>query len=229
MQLKTKEEAQTRLTQLKQKAGFAVGMAGLQKQRARVAVVLDASGSMIPLYEDGTVQQVCARLLALAMQFDDNGAADSFLFDTDDKEVGEIFEKNFFEFTTNDLLKAFYKMRGGTSYAGVIKRIVKKYSKTAGDPAYVLFITDGDNSDKKQAESAIAEASKYPIFWQFVGIGKSKFDFLEKLDTMQGRFIDNANFFAVNDINAIADEELYRRMLGEFTSWLKLAKEKGLY
>ncbi len=229
MQLKTKEEAQTRLVQLKQKAGFAVGMAGLQKQRARVAVVLDASGSMIPLYEDGTVQQVCARLLALAMQFDDNGAADSFLFDTDDKEVGEIFEKNFFEFTTNDLLKAFYKMRGGTSYAGVIKRIVKKYTKTKGDPAYVLFITDGDNSDKKQAESAIVEASKYPIFWQFVGIGKSKFDFLEKLDTMQGRLIDNANFFAVNDINAIADEELYRRMLGEFPSWLKSAKEKGLY
>jgi len=62
MQLKSKEEAQTRIVELKQKASFAVGMAGLQKQKARVALSLDASGSMIPLYEDGTVQQVCARL-----------------------------------------------------------------------------------------------------------------------------------------------------------------------
>ncbi len=229
MQLKSKEEALTRIVELKQKAGFAVGMAGLQKQKARVALSLDASGSMIPLYEDGTVQQVCARLLAMAMQFDDNGAADAFLFDTSDKEVGEIFEKNFFEFTTNDLLKAFYKMRGGTSYADVIKRIVKKYTKTAGDPAYVLFVTDGDNSDKKQAEAAIIEASKYPIFWQFVGIGKSSFDFLEKLDNLKGRVVDNANFFSVNDINAITDQELYQRMLTEFPLWLKAAKEKGIY
>lgn len=229
MQLKSKEEAQARLVQLKQKAGFAVGMAGLQKQRARVALSLDASGSMIPLYENGTVQQLCARLLGLAMQFDDNGAADIFMFDTGDNEVGEIFEKNFFEFTTDNLPKVFYKMRGGTSYAGVMKRIIKKYTKTAGDPAYVMFITDGDNSDKKQAEAAMIEASKYPIFWQFIGIGKSSFDFLEKLDNLKGRVIDNANFFAVNDIGEIADEELYRRMLGEFPLWLKAAKEKGLY
>jgi len=73
------------------------------------------------------------------------------------------------------------------------------------------------------------EASKYPIFWQFVGIGKSSFDFLEKLDNLKGRVVDNANFFAVNDINAITDQELYQRMLTEFPLWLKAAKEKGIY
>jgi hypothetical protein len=91
MQLKSKEEAQVRLVQLKQKASFAVGMAGLQKQRARVALSMDASGSMSTMYGNGTVQRVAERILALAMQFDDNGAADVFLFDNNDKEVGEIF------------------------------------------------------------------------------------------------------------------------------------------
>jgi hypothetical protein len=120
-------------------------------------------------------------------------------------------------------------MGGGTSYAGVINRIVKKYAKTSGDPAYILFVTDGDNSDKKPAENAVIEASKYPIFWQFVGIGKGEFQFLEKLDTLKGRIVDNANFFAVNDINEITDQELYQRMLAEFPLWLKAAKEKGIY
>ncbi len=93
----------------------------------------------------------------------------------------------------------------------------------------MLFVTDGDNHDPPEAEKAIVQASKSPIFWQFVGIGKGKFSFLEKLDTMSGRFIDNANFFALNDIGSISDDELYKRMLTEFPSWLREARHKKLY
>jgi len=49
------------------------------------------------------------------------------------------------------------------------------------------------------------------------------------LDNLKGRVVDNANFFAVNDINKITDQELYQRMLTEFPLWLKAAKEKGIY
>jgi len=47
-------------------------------------------------------------------------------------------------------------------------------------------------------------------------------------DTMDGRFIDNANFFQLNDLNKISDEELYDRLLAEFPTWLREAKIKRI-
>ena len=73
------------------------------------------------------------------------------------------------------------------------------------------------------------EASRYPIFWQFVGIGNSRFSYLEELDEMQGRFIDNANFFSVNDLDIISDDELYKRLLSEYPDWITKAKQVGLF
>ncbi|GHV52658.1 hypothetical protein FACS1894216_09190 [Synergistales bacterium] len=45
---------------------------------------------------------------------------------------------------------------------------------------------------------------------------------------MAGRRVDNANFFALDDIDRIDNTELYSRMLGEFPLWLKEAKRLGI-
>ena len=68
------------------------------------------------------------------------------------------------------------------------------------------------------------EASAYPIFWQFVGLGGRKYGILEQLDTMGGRTLDNANFFQVDDLDSITNAELYARLLNEFPTWLREAK-----
>lgn len=52
------------------------------------------------------------------------------------------------------------------------------------------------------------EASLYPIFWQFMGVGGSNYSILEKLDNMDGRVVDNANFFAIDDFDRVLDDEL---------------------
>jgi len=127
------------------------------------------------------------------------------------------------------------------SYAiSTISKNMGKYVKTIKDfgseskkypakqPTYIIFITDGNNADHTKTKDALSEASNEEIFWQFVGIGDEKFEFLEKLDNLEGRYIDNANFFQVNDLDEINDNELYSRLLNEFPSWLKLAKEKNI-
>lgn len=83
---------------------------------------------------------------------------------------------------------------------------------------------------KKTSEikEILIKASKYPIFWQFVGVAGSNYGVLEDLDEMKGRTIDNAGFFAVDDLNEIKDEELYDRLLSEFPVWLKEAKQKRI-
>ena len=105
----------------------------------------------------------------------------------------------------------------------VENRVWLNFSRNAG-----IFLTNGGNADKPASAEAIRELSKQPIFVQFVGIGKEDFPFLHKLDELSGRFIDNAGFMHVNDIEAIKDAELYDRLLNEFPQWLTKAREKNL-
>lgn len=197
---------------------------------ARVAVVMDYSGSMDTLYRNGTVQSVLERLLPLALKFDDNGELETWIFESRFKRLKDININNYYDYIKNEDILKKYDM-GGTNYAPVMRDVLNKYTKEDPSdtvPTLVLFLTDGDNFDKKQTEEVIKKASKHPIFWQFVGLGNSRYSFLESLDEMEGRYIDNANFFAVNNINKISDDELYSKLLNEYPSWIKEAREKNI-
>ncbi len=82
----------------------------------------------------------------------------------------------------------------------------------------------GDNID-----NAVIDSSGEPIFWQFVGVGESDFGVLKKLDNIKGRVVDNANFFQIQAIESMEDNELYELLLNEFPLWLQEAKEKYIY
>ena len=45
---------------------------------------------------------------------------------------------------------------------------------------------------------------------------------------MAGRFIDNANFIAIKDLNLIKDKNLYSMLFEEFDEWLKLCKDNDM-
>ncbi|MEN9758027.1 MAG: hypothetical protein RL755_2214, partial [Pseudomonadota bacterium] len=95
-------------------------------------------------------------------------------------------------------------------------------------PVLVIFITDGGIYETSHIKKILIEASNYPIFWQFVGVAGSNYGVLEALDEMEGRIVDNAGFFAVDDLKKIKDEELYDRLLSEFPHWLNEVKQKGI-
>lgn len=56
----------------------------------------------------------------------------------------------------------------------------------------------------------------------------SDFTFLEELDDMGGRFLDNADFFAVTDPANLSDEQLFDLMTTEYPDWLAQARQRGL-
>lgn len=109
-------------------------------------------------------------------------------------------------------------------------------------PVYVMFVTDGSTSDRSFTEKQLRWASYEPIFWQFMGIGKgrkskakglslfsdSDFPFLEKLDELDKRFIDNADFFSVASPDEVTDNELYDLLMAEYPNWVKLAQHYDL-
>ena len=59
-------------------------------------------------------------------------------------------------------------------------------------------------------------------------MGGSGYGILEKLDTMTGRYVDNAGFFALDDFKKVSNEELYARLLAEFPKWLTEVRNKGM-
>ncbi|MGG0308208.1 VWA domain-containing protein [Priestia megaterium] len=217
-------------------------------EKAHVVLATDISVSMSHLYHNGVVQELVDRLLGIGINMDADRCIDVFAFGERDHEIGTATEKNHEGFVNNVMLKKV-SLEYSTRYAGAMNRIVNKFGnpikpakqgffakflgkkqpeKKTDIPTLVFFVTDGDNFDKAEAERIINESSNQAIFWQFVGIGRERFVFLQKLDDLQGRYLDNADFFSVNDLNRVSDDDLYNKLLNEFPEWIKEARAKGV-
>ena len=196
---------------------------------AKVGIVLDISGSMRKLYKEGIVQEAVERVLAVASQFDDDGSLDVWVYDNEFSRLPSVTEKDFTSYVEKQILmnESIHKF-GRNDEPKVMEDVIRKYIKEepSDEPVFLVFINDG--GCKPGIKKFIVESSNQPIFWQFVGIGDSNFDVLRKLDTMEGRIVDNANFFHLDDLKKVSDEELYNQLLDEFPMWLKEAKEKRI-
>ncbi|WP_312573351.1 VWA domain-containing protein [Clostridium sp.] len=188
---------------------------------------MDTSGSMNSLYSSGVMQEVVERIFPVALKFDDDKEMEMFIFAGGryNQELKPLNENNFFGYVSKYIAN---NVGGGTDYAPVINKIISKYTrktlfkrKSSETPTFVIFLTDGDNRDKKETKEALIEASKYNIFFKFIGVGNDRFRFLEELDDLQDRERDNANFIKIPNISKISDEELYNKLLIEFREFLE--------
>ena len=199
----------------------------LQDCVARVGLVLDISGSMSSRYRDGTVQDIVNKTLPLAVQFDDDGELDCWYYGSRFKRMPSVNMQNYTSAVPSDWEDLMSNLGYGNDEPKVMQDVIKEY-KSGRLPAYVLFITDGGVGSAGQIKKLMKEASYYPIFWQFVGVGGSSYGVLEKLDTMDDRYVDNANFFALDDFKTVSNSELYDRLLKEFPLWLNEIRRKGM-
>lgn len=204
------------------------------------------------LYRSGLVEAFAQRILALGCKFDDDGDIDIFLFGEHAHQPAPMDLSNCSTYIQQTIAR--HPLEGGTRYGQAMQAIRRFYFPDAAGgerlkplkaalPIYVMFVTDGSTSDKSVTENQLRWSSMEPIFWQFMGIGKgrksnskrgswfssdSDFPFLESLDELPGRLIDNANYFSVNAPNEHSDAALYDLLMAEYPSWLKLASKHGL-
>lgn len=197
------------------------GKVNMTVHSAQVALVEDYSGSMDPLFRNGAVQRVVTRLLPIALKFDDNGELESWLFSNGSEKLAPVTASNYSDYVKRVMLNASMGM-GGTKYAPVLRDVVKFYKNRVNTtPAFIIFITDGDNWDEHETDAIVRELSNYNVFVQFVGIGTdSNFDYLRKLDNLSGRKHDNTGFIAVADMDRLNDEQLYTELLRQYNDWL---------
>lgn len=232
LNLDIKKEAELKLDTRKQVLNLCLDKNGLTNVKARVGIAMDYSGSMRDEFRNGLVQDTIERLFPIALNFDDNGELDFWLFENGCRRLESVDRNNFYNYVDDYILSKRYSM-GGTEYAPVMRDILKKYIKEepSDTPTFIIFITDGDNSDKRATDEVIRESANHNIFWQFVGLdsnGYEEFKYLRKLDDLSGRKIDNTSFVKMVDIRKIKDEAVYDSLIGEFPDWLKEAKNKGI-
>ncbi|WP_109508317.1 vWA domain-containing protein [Nocardioides speluncae] len=221
---------------------------GIPGVRARVAVVLDRTGSMRTLYAEGVVARIVERLAPVAATLDDDGSLDAWAFADDFARLPSLRIPELPDWITQWVYinasggrqlpplpdgslrdpDHLAHARGGNNEPLVITDIIDRYLREPGDPVLVIFFSDGGVNRTRQIRQLLVDAAQHPIFWQFVGLGRAEYGILERLDTMPGRLVDNAGFFAVDDIETVSDAELYDRLLEEFPSWLEAARQAGV-
>ncbi|MFI8088979.1 VWA domain-containing protein [Streptomyces sp. NPDC086080] len=237
-----------RLSLRKEQVAVSLRKHGASGVTARVILVLDASGSMSFLYSKGIVADVVERMAAVAAQLDDDGEMQAWTFASNparlpDLRLGELPEwlrlhvrvgevglfrrgrKKGLEPSQVDMRDVGIQNEEQKVIAEV-RAFVRAHPASA--PTLVLFFSDGGVYRNKEIERELHEAVEEPVFWQFVGLGKSNYGVLERLDTLPGRRVDNVGFFAVDDISTVPDPELYDRLLSEFPLWITAAGRAGI-
>ncbi len=194
---------------------------------ARVALVVDMSGSMNRSYNDGTVQEIVNKILPVAVQFDDDGNLDFWFYGTKCERRPSVNMNNYEQAVPADW-RTVQSRIGGSNNEPVVMADVMKAFDTTTLPVYVVFITDGGIYETSKIKKLLIEASYMPIFWQFVGVRGHGYGVLEQLDTLSGRYVDNADFFALDDFKTVPNDELYSRLLNEFPAWLRAIKTRGV-
>ena len=125
---------------------------------------------MHKLYDKGAMAELVQRVLALGLLLDEDSEIEIFLFGAESYHFGSINAANYQTFVADMLAR--HRLEAGTHYGKVMSLIRQHYKEMVMRlPVYVMFVTDGDTSDRKQSEQQITEASREGIFWQFMGIG----------------------------------------------------------
>jgi hypothetical protein len=212
-----------RLETRKQQVAAALARQGAGAARARVVLVLDASGSMSTSYVDGAVGRIAQRCAAVAAVLD-IGVLPVWKFAETAMRLPDLHADRAADWAR------------GLDYHGVglqndepaAIRAVLEHAGSHTDPTLVLFFADGDVRRNVETNMLMRTSAGKPLFWQFVGLGRADFTRYAKLDTMRLRKVDNCGFVTVHDPDRIPDGRFYDLLLGEFPQWLAKARAKGI-
>lgn len=213
------------LVNLTKTAAVSLEKSGLTGQRAAVYLVLDHSGSMTSFYRDGSVQRLAEQALGLSANLDDDGTVPIGYFGSTAEPMLDARLDNYAGIVDRTHPAVRW---GSTNYVAAMQAVIDEHQRSgATDPAFVIFQTDGSPDDRGAAERMLRDASRLPIFWAFVGFGNN-IHFLEKLDDLRGRAVDNASFFHAANPHQVTDADLYDGITHEYAGWLAAATAAGI-
>ena len=186
------------LLDLAASASEAVQKLGLDGVEAEVVLILDVSRSMFPIYRGRIVQDLIPQLLAVALNFDDDGTIPAYAFGDTCRHLRDLKKTDFSGWVDREVIRTGADYQQSCRYAPVIHDVCRYYfpedwdrpalKETVGRlfkqervvypmlsaprayPVFAMFVTGGDCLDEEDTADAIRRSSRLPIFWQFIGL-----------------------------------------------------------
>lgn len=223
-------------------AAIVTRKSGGRKVLCNVGLDIDVSGSIKPLFDNGTIQRLIERVLPVAMTLDENKTLDMWAFSDAFDELKAVKEGNYSGYVQRNILDkaASLSLWQGTNYAPVLKAnqnhflgsvsggasgffssmFKKKEGTNKEMPSVIYFFTDGANYDVRETTKLLDawESEKLPLYVMFVGVGSSDFSFISKA----GDKYPNVGFTTIRNLDqalnsdAIYDELVPQEMIDWF-------------
>lgn len=191
----------------------------------------DVSGSMYDLYRNGRVQRIIDKFFVFGTSLRDACSMDFWAFGAKSRQFSPITMDNVRSYTFEES-GGFERWMSMVNYQynnepEAMRDIMMIYGGLRR-PVFVLFLTDGRLSSDWEIEEILIKTSRFPLFWQFVGVHGSEYGILERLDEIDGRHTANAGFFKCDDIDDLSDSALYSRLLGAVCGWTEELNRKKM-
>ena len=191
----------------------------------------DASGSMFDLYRGGRVQQMFDKFFALSSTLSDSGALDCWAFAAKSRQLEPVTLDNIRDYT-------FSQAGGYERWMSMLNYQYNNEPEAMRDimmiygglrrPILVLFLTDGRLQSDWEIEEILIKTSRFPVFWQFIGLYGEEYGVLNHLDEIDGRHTQNAAFLKMEDFDDFMDSGFYRTIFANTAAWLEELDRKQM-
>lgn len=199
----------------------------LAQCRARIVLVIEASQQTAQYFSNGSMQNLITKVLPLAMQFSDNAQLEYWLYGSRPKKMFPIGERNYASAIPNDWGSLMWSLGENKSETTAMTEVLSS-CQPFNMPSYILFITSGNIPLNSQIEQMVVSSSQFPVFWQFLGMGNSRYGVFENITNLPGSTVCNAKFAAISGFSQNSTPELYKFLLSDFSKWRKEATKMGL-
>jgi stress response protein SCP2 len=195
----------------------------------RVVLAIDCSGSTKHLFRSGVMQRSLERMVPIAELLDDNGELEVWFFGDFPVRSQPVTVRTMHDYLERNAADK-KRAEGGNYEPRVMKEIVDwTTAEPSPYPTLVLFWSDGGVHAEKKIAETLVKSSSLPVYWMFLGLGRSDYGVLARLDDVRGGVVDNAGFIPIDDIDAVADRDLYGWIFGNFVSrWVADATTAGI-
>ena len=191
----------------------------------------DASGSMFDLYRGGRIQRVVDKFFAFASTLTESCAMDLWAFGAKSRQFGAVTMDNVRDYT-------FAEAGGFERWMSMLNYQINNEPEAMRDitmiyggqhrPTLVLFLTDGRLSSDWEIEEILIKTSRFPLYWQFIGLHGDQYGILERLHEIDGRHSENAGFLKLDDIDDLTDSALFDELLANADDWLREIRCKDI-
>lgn len=217
---------------------------GLAVPPGRVIYVSDASGSNRHRLDNGTMGRTVERFSPIAAVLDRDKTLENLMFAAHPGELPSVRadEPDLARYFQREDVRKMRAAVGNDNVEDLVMRLVVQQhyeDPDASDHSIVVMLSDGGiglASRKygpviENMRSVLRSTKGSDICFLFVGQGPTDdeaYGPLRELATPRDGEMQNAFFFAVNDLGSLTDEQLYGRLVGPVARWHAEAARRGI-